>query len=178
MELYNEKEYRSCGCNNPTPGCYDTNPCPSARCADGKSAYELAGGNAVWGCLENWLASLKGPMGPQGMPGTPGATGPQGCPGIAGTPGAKGDTGATGATGPQGLAGVAGITPTIGGNGNWFINNMDTGVPAKGTQGATGAQGPMGATGAQRSTRCGWCSWPNWNSGCCRCCRYISNNRL
>lgn len=41
--------------------------------ADGQSAYDAAGGDATWGTLANWLASLKGDTGdtgPQGDPGT------------------------------------------------------------------------------------------------------------
>ena len=44
-----------------------------------------------------------------------------------------------------------GVTPTIGENGNWFIGETDTGVPAtgpKGDTGNTGATGPKGDTGA------------------------------
>ena len=43
-----------------------------------------------------------------------------------------------------------GVTPTIGENGNWFIGETDTGVPAtgpKGDTGNTGATGPKGDTG-------------------------------
>ncbi len=43
-----------------------------------------------------------------------------------------------------------GVTPTIGENGNWFIGETDTGVPAtgpKGDTGNTGAAGPKGDTG-------------------------------
>ena len=41
------------------------------------------------------------------------------------------------------VKGEDGVTPHIGENGNWFIGETDTGVPA------TGAQGPQGDTGAQ-----------------------------
>lgn len=37
--------------------------------------------------------------------------------------------------------GANGITPTIGANGNWWIGDTDTNVPAAGTPGATGATG-------------------------------------
>ena len=43
-----------------------------------------------------------------------------------------------------------GVTPTIGENGNWFIGETDTGIPAtgpKGDTGNTGATGPKGDTG-------------------------------
>ena len=41
---------------------------------------------------------------------------------------------------------------TIGDNGNWFINGVDTGKPSRGEQGPQGdpgPQGPAGADGAQ-----------------------------
>ncbi|NLL77362.1 MAG: collagen-like protein [Clostridiales bacterium] len=59
------------------------------------------------------------------------------------------------------------FAPYIGANGNWYVNNEDTGVKAQGPVGASGAQGlvgpkgengdrgpqgipgPVGATGAQ-----------------------------
>ena len=50
--------------------------------------------------------------------------------------GKKGDTGATGATGPQGSPGTDGVTPHIGGNGNWFLGDTDTGVAAIGQDGS------------------------------------------
>ena len=54
--------------------------------------------------------------------------------------GAKGDTGA---------AGKDGLTPHIGENVNWWIEDTDTGVSAKGAKGDTGAKGEKGDTGAQ-----------------------------
>lgn len=51
--------------------------------------------------------------------------------------------------GPQGEQGPQGFTPTIGVNGNWFINGVDTGLPARGEQGPQGPQGPTGQTGSQ-----------------------------
>ncbi|KMZ55785.1 phage baseplate protein [Dorea sp. D27] len=45
--------------------------------------------------------------------------------------------------------GEDGITPHIGTNGNWFIGNVDTQVLAQGPQGLTGPQGPTGVTGPQ-----------------------------
>lgn len=40
-----------------------------------------------------------------------------------------------------------GITPHIGDNGNWFIGDMDTGMPSRGEAGPTGPQGPKGEDG-------------------------------
>lgn len=48
-----------------------------------------------------------------------------------------GSTGATGATGSPGPKGIDGTTPHIGVNGNWYIDDTDTGVKAKGTDGIT-----------------------------------------
>lgn len=48
----------------------------------------------------------------------------------------------------QGEPGRDGITPHIGGNGNWFIGEMDTGYPSRGDKGAAGPAGPKGDTGA------------------------------
>ena len=41
------------------------------------------------------------------------------------------------------------MTPTIGANGNWYLEDTDTGKPSrgeKGDKGDPGAQGPAGAT--------------------------------
>ena len=43
--------------------------------SDGSSAYELAGGDGVWGDVNSWLASLVGPTGPQGEQGIQGPPG-------------------------------------------------------------------------------------------------------
>ena len=60
--------------------------------------YELALGNGYTGTYEEWLASIKGE---------------------------KGDTGATG---PQGPKGDAGSVVTIGEDGYWYIDGVNTGV--------------------------------------------------
>lgn len=69
--------------------------------------------------------------------------GPQGPTGKDGATGQKGETGATGP------AGKDGITPTIGGNGNWYLGETDTGKPSRGEQGPKGEQGPPGKDGTQ-----------------------------
>ena len=51
--------------------------------------------------------------------------------------------------GPQGEQGPQGYTPTIGANGNWFINGVDTGLPSRGIQGPQGETGATGQTGSQ-----------------------------
>ena len=43
--------------------------------------------------------------------------------------------------------GEDGVTPNIGVNGNWYIDETDTGVKAEGTQGPIGDTGPQGAQG-------------------------------
>ena len=46
------------------------------------------------------------------------------------------------------VKGDPGDTPYIGANGNWFIGDTDTGVPARGTPGAKGDRGDPGTPGA------------------------------
>ena len=94
-----------------------------------------------------------GPVGPQGPAGTPGKdgangeTGPQGPKGDPGAPGKDGADGKPGAAGADGAKGADGITPTIGGNGNWYIGENDTGKPSRGEKGDPGAKGDPGKTG-------------------------------
>lgn len=68
--------------------------------------------------------------------------------GADGKDGVDGKDGANGKDGTDGAQGAPGLTPSIGGNGNWWLGNTDTGVRAAGTTGATGAAGATGATGA------------------------------
>lgn len=75
------------------------------------------------------------------MKGAKGDTGEQGPPGADGAPGADGQPG------PDGAPGTDGITPTIGGNGNWYIGDTDTGKPSRGEAGAPGVDGQDGANG-------------------------------
>ena len=74
-----------------------------------------------------------------------GAKGETGATGAQGEKGDKGDKGDTGAAGADGVAPVV----TIGDNGNWFINGVDTGKPSRGEKGETGATGATGAQGPQ-----------------------------
>ena len=60
------------------------------------------------------------------------AQGPKGDKGDKGEKGDKGDTGAQGPQGDKGDIGSSGSTPTIGDNGNWWIDDVDTGVRAEG----------------------------------------------
>ena len=68
--------------------------------------------------------------------------------GADGKDGVDGKDGANGKDGTDGAQGAPGLTPSIGGNGNWWLGNTDTGGRAAGTPGATGAAGATGATGA------------------------------
>ena len=91
-----------------------------------------------------------GPTGPQGPKGDKGDKGeaftysdftPEQLGALVGPAGPKGDTGAqgpkgdTGPAGEVGAAGKDGYTPHIGGNGNWYIGNTDTGIKAQGEDG-------------------------------------------
>lgn len=118
-----------------------------------------------------------GAVGPEGPQGPEGPTGPAGADGAAGPAGADGATGPAGADGfsptvttatieggtrvtitdstgehtfdvLNGKDGGEAATPTIGEDGNWYINGADTGKPSRGPQGPRGEQGPAGADGA------------------------------
>ena len=60
------------------------------------------------------------------------ATVEDGADGAQGKDGADGSNGKDGADGKPGAAGADGITPHIGGNGNWYLGDTDTGVSAGG----------------------------------------------
>ena len=61
-----------------------------------------------------------------------------------------GVTGAWINNGPlQGAKGADGVTPTIGGNGNWFLGTADTGKPSRGAAGSQGEKGDKGDPGAK-----------------------------
>lgn len=49
------------------------------------------------------------------------------------------DVGLKGDKGADGKDGANGITPTIGANGNWYLDTTDTGKPSRGEKGDTGA---------------------------------------
>ncbi len=81
----------------------------------------------------------KGDKGDQGDKGDTGAAGAKGDTGAAGAKGDKGDQGIQGEKGDKGdkgdtgAAGKDGSVVTIGTNGNWFIDDKDTGVKAEAT---------------------------------------------
>lgn len=110
-----------------------------------------------------------GPEGPQGPAGEDGAQGPAGADGAPGPAGADGFS-PTVTTTPieggtrvtitdadgehtfdimNGKDGGEAATPTIGENGNWYINGEDTGKPSRGEQGLQGTPGAQGERGPQ-----------------------------
>ena len=90
----------------------------------------------------------QGPQGPQGETGPQGEVGPQGPQGETGAQGPQGPQGETGPQGNEGPKGDNGYTPYIGENGNWWINNEDTGYQAIGHNGTNGTNGQDGTNGA------------------------------
>ena len=112
----------------------------SLKGEDGKSAYELAVANGYSGTEAEWIASLAGDKGEDGKSAYELAV-EEGYDGsleewlvtLSGKKGEKGDKGAKGDKGDKGDKGENGVTPHIGLNGNWFIGNTDTGIPATGS---------------------------------------------
>ncbi len=113
----------------------------SYQIRNGKSAYDLAVENGYEGTLQEWLQSLVGKDGHtpiitiggngdwyiDGVDSNVKAQGDQGEQGI------QGEVGPQGPQGEQGIQGEAGHTPviTIGENGNWYVDGVDTGVKAE-----------------------------------------------
>lgn len=98
---------------------------------------------------------LKGADGDPGADGEPGAAGKDGVSPTVSTSEIDGGTRVTITDGTgehtfdvmNGLDGGEAATPTIGDNGNWFINGQDTGKPSRGETGANGAPGEKGDPG-------------------------------
>lgn len=106
-------------------------------------AQGVSGDVPYIGANGNWYVdgkdtgvSAAGQAGPQGLKGDKGDKGQDGVIGVDGDKGDKGDKGQDG------------LTPHIGENGNWWIGDKDTGVPAVGSGGTTpgdpGTQPPAG----------------------------------
>lgn len=57
-----------------------------------------------------------------------------------------------GLKGANGKDGANGITPTIGANGNWYLDTTDTGKPSRGEKGDKGADGTNGKDGINGKT--------------------------
>lgn len=62
-----------------------------------------------------------------------------------------GAAGKPGSSGKDGKDGVNGITPTIGDNGNWYLDTTDTGKPSRGVKGHTPEKGVDYWTAADKS---------------------------
>lgn len=142
-----------------------------------------ANGDISWtndkGLSNPTTVNIKGPKGDKGDKGDTGDAGPQGPqgnPGADGAPGAKGEDGDSGVyygstqptdgstvwIDPSGEADE--VLPTVGGNGNWWVNGVDTGTKAQGETGATGAPGADGENGATFTPSVsaeGMLSWSN-----------------
>lgn len=71
----------------------------------------------------------------------------EGADGAQGDRGFDGDNGANGANGANGKDGKDGLTPYIGANGNWWIGDKDTGIPAQGSGGSGGSDTSGGGHG-------------------------------
>lgn len=130
--------YKKCSC---TTGAHYPNFNSIESCGMSQKKCHYGRGNCCCGSLSDHAGYMRitGPQGPIGPTGELGATGPQGPIGPAGERGATGpqgpigSAGERGATGPQGVTGPQGsdgFTPQIGPNGNWFIDNVDTGHPS------------------------------------------------
>jgi len=68
-------------------------------------------------------------------------------PGTPGRDGKDGEDGRDGVDGQDGADGQHGITPHIGDNDNWWIDDVDTGIPARGVNGQDGRDGVDGQHG-------------------------------
>lgn len=122
----------------------DTDTGVKAGGTDGKDGADgltpVIGENGNW-----WIGDTDTGVKAAAADGRDGADGKDG---VDGKDGANGKDGVDGKDGTDGAQGAPGLTPSIGGNGNWWLGNTDTGVRAAGTTGATGAAGAAGATGA------------------------------
>jgi hypothetical protein len=88
----------------------------------------------------NWWIVVDGEPEDLGVP----AQGPKG---DKGDPGIDGMDGIDGIDGVDGIDGLDGEIPNIGENGNWWIGDTDTGVPARGEKGDRGEPGEAGSDG-------------------------------
>lgn len=79
--------------------------------------------------------------------GKDGKDGANGKDGVNGTNGKDGKDGVNGTNGKDGKDGKDGSVVTIGDNGNWFIDGVDTGKPSKGADGKDGKDGKDGVNG-------------------------------
>ena len=103
-------------------------------------------GDKIWLNLYD-LSVLKGLDGKDGADGKDGINGKDGADGKDGINGKDGADGKDGTNGQNGSDGADGNTPFIGENGNWWIEETDTGVKAAGTVGEKGDKGDPGEKG-------------------------------
>ena len=83
---------------------------------------------------------------------------------LKGLDGKDGADGKDGTNGQNGSDGADGNTPFIGGNGNWWIGDIDTGVKAAGIDGTDGVDGTDGDKGDNGSCA-GWFYGTLWTKG-------------
>ena len=106
--------------------------------------------------LDGQHLTLGIPRGQQGIQGVPGPSGVQSVTATVIESGQQpsadfnSDTGALTLKLPMG--GVPGPTPTIGANGNWFLDGVDSGKPSRGDKGDPGAPGETGPAGVTSAT--------------------------
>ena len=95
----------------------------------------------IYGTNGEMLGVVTLPPGKQGEPGKDGYTPQKNVDYFDGKDGKDGTPGSPGANGRDG------ITPHVGSNGNWFIGENDTGIPATGPAGGQGLPGEPGEDG-------------------------------
>ena len=107
----------------------------------------ITGGHRITITDANGTKTVDVLDGADGKNGTDGKDGEPGKDGQPGKDGADGQPGANGQDGSPGADGKDGITPHVGSNGNWFIGENDTGIPATGPAGGQGLPGTPGEDG-------------------------------
>ena len=93
-------------------------------------AMVLATSCCFTACAIEELAGPQGEQGIQGEQGVQGEKGDKGDKGDKGSQGVRGEKGETGDKGDDGEDGAPATEITIGPNGNWFLDGVDTGVKA------------------------------------------------
>ena len=104
---------------------------------DNPTPYIGENNNWWFGNVDTGIKAI-GQDGQDGQNGRDGIDGKDGADGKDGTNGVNGRDGVDSKDGVDGKDGADGQTPFIGNNGNWWIGNVDTGVPAQGNQGEQG----------------------------------------
>ena len=116
---------------------------------DGQTPYIGTNGNWWIGTTDTGVkaAGKDGINGQDGKDGINGQDGKDGINGQDGKDGVDGKDGQNGKDGQDGKDGKDGDKVEIGANGNWFINGVDTGIPAQGQNGKDGVNGTNGKDG-------------------------------